>query len=211
MGGNGGDSAMGSSELWYQDSENEAAYTVCNLPSLPERRFHGTLNGLKYCCGGSWDFDAPWRSCIEFDQGSWITTNTNLTPRWYHTSWETGNGIYLIGGESNNGQWTTDQAKTTTLVKSDGSSAPGGFSMNSNAVLVFFLDFNKLHKTCHFTRGSCAIPDGDSVVIISGGTDVTRYNETGFVENLPSLNNGRGFASCVGYVNNQSETVFIFP
>ena len=119
-------SAMQTSELWYHD---DTTYTSCYLPSLPERRYHGTLNGFKYCCGGGWDDDVPWRSCIEFDQGSWVTSNTNLTPRWYDVSWATANGIYLMGGESNNGEWTLDQAQTTTLVKSEGSSSPGPFSI----------------------------------------------------------------------------------
>ena len=68
-------------------------------------------------------------------EGSWATPNQNLTPRWYDISWATANGIYLMGGESeNNGQWTLDQAKTVTLVKPDGSSSPGEFSMESMTV-----------------------------------------------------------------------------
>ena len=131
VGGNGRwDASMRSSEFWCH---NETTYTTCNLPPLPERRYHGTLNGFKYCCGGA--NNASWTSCIEFDQGSWTTSNTNLPPRWYDVSWATANGIYLMGGESrNNGQWTLDQAKTTTLVKADGSSSPGGFPMKSMTV-----------------------------------------------------------------------------
>ena len=130
VGGNG-NSAMQTAELWYHD---DTTYTSCNLPQLPERRYHGTLNGYKYCCGG--ENEASWTSCIEMGQeGSWATSNTNLTPRWYDVSWATANGIYLMGGESeNNGQWTLDQAKTVTLVKPDGSSSPGEFSMESMTV-----------------------------------------------------------------------------
>ena len=122
---------MQTAELWYHD---DTTYTSCNLPQLPERRYHGTLNGYKYCCGGG--DEASWTSCIEMGQeGSWATSNTNLTPRWYDVSWATANGIYLMGGESeNNGQWTLDQAKTVTLVKPDGSSTPGGFSMEAMTV-----------------------------------------------------------------------------
>ena len=117
----GGNAAETSSELLYRSDEN-TPYTSCKLPSLPEMRFHGTLNGYKYCCGGE---DASRSTCIEFQtqQGSWVTSNTNLPPRWYDISWATENGIYLIGGESNDG----DHSKTTTLVKSDGSSLPGVF------------------------------------------------------------------------------------
>ena len=128
VGGNG-NSAMQTTELWYH---NDTTYTRCSLPSLPERRYHGTFNGFKYCCGG--EDEASWTSCIELDQGSWVTSNTNLTPRWYDVSWATENGIYLMGGESNNGQWTLDQAETVTLVKSNGSNLQGGFSMQSRTV-----------------------------------------------------------------------------
>ena len=116
-------------------------------------RFHGTLNGYKYCCGGE---DASRSTCIEFQtqQGSWVTSNTNLPPRWYSISRATANGIYLIGGESNDG----DHSKTTTLVKSDGSSLPGEFSMQSSTVLVFLL---RLNQTFDINRAACSIPDGD--------------------------------------------------
>ena len=131
---------MTSSELLYHNPPDTPAgpYSRCKLPSLPGRRYHGTLNDYKYCCGG--DLSASRSTCIEFQtqlkQGFWNTTNRNLPPRWYDISWATAKGIYLMGGESNNanGQWTLDQAKTTTLVKSDGSSSPGGFSMQSMTV-----------------------------------------------------------------------------
>ena len=121
VGGNG-NSAMQTSELWYLNDKKENTYTSCRMPGLPERRYHGTLNSYKYCYGG-YD-DSSKTSCVEFDQGSWITSNTNLTPRWYDSSWETKNGIYLISGEHN--------SKSTTLAKIDGSSSTG-FSLNSNA------------------------------------------------------------------------------
>jgi len=191
VGGNGGNAAMTSSELWYRSDEN-TPYTSCKLPSLPERRTHGTLNGYKYCCGAD---SASWYSCIEFQTqlGTWVTSNSNLPPRWYDISWATANGIYLMGGESNNGQWTLDESKTTTLVKSDGSFSPGGFSMQ------------------YMTVAACAIPDGDSVVILGGQftlKDVSRYNESGFVEALPGLNVGGGFRACAGYINNQNKMVY---
>ena len=112
-----------------------------------------------------------------------------------------------MGGESNNGQWTLNQAKTTTLVKSDGSSSPA-FSMKSKTVLVsryYFLDF--LHKNyVYINRAACAIPDGDSLVIVDG-KEVSRYNEDGFVEALPSIPSGGGFQSCARYTNNKNKEV----
>ena len=51
-------------------------------------------------------------------------------------------------------------------------------------------------------------------MVIVGGQftlkDVTRYNEDGFVEDLPSLAIGGGFQSCVGYINNQNKMVFTY-
>ena len=60
-------------------------------------------------------------SCVEFSEGTWNTSNTNLYggQRWYQTSWETRNGIYLMGGEA------PGNGKTTTLAKADGSSSTG--------------------------------------------------------------------------------------
>ena len=49
-------------------------------------------------------------------------------------------------------------------------------------------------------------------MVIVGGQftpkDVTRYNEDGFVEDLPSLAIGGGFQSCAGYINNQNKMVY---
>ena len=121
VGGNG-NSAMQTSELWYPNDKKDSKYTSCRMPGLPERRFHGTLNTYKYCCGGM--DNSSQTNCVEFDQGSWITSNTNLVPRWFDSSWETENGIYLISGENN--------SKSTTLAKKDGSSSTG-FPLITNA------------------------------------------------------------------------------
>jgi len=60
------------------------------------------------------------------------------------------------------------------------------------------------------TRESCGIDDMDSI-IITGGTKrraVERYNEKGFVEKLPDLNEGRFSHGCGSY-NNAGEKVLI--
>ena len=50
-------------------------------------------------------------------------------------------------------------------------------------------------------------------MVITGGQftlpDVSRYNENGFVEKLPSLKVGRVFHACAGYINNQNKMVKI--
>ena len=59
----------------------------------------------------------------------------------------------------------------------------------------------------YITRTACAIPDGDSVVIV-GGQEVSRYNEEGFVEALPSIPIGGGFQSCARYTNSENKEVY---
>ena len=122
MVGGSGNSAMQTSELWYPNDKKDSTYTSCKMPGLPERRYHGTLNSYKYC-GGGMDNSSK-TSCIEFDQGSWITSNTNFVPRLFGSSWETENRIYLISG--------FQQTKSTTLVKTDGSSSTG-FPLKTSA------------------------------------------------------------------------------
>ena len=49
------------------------------------------------------------------------------------------------------------------------------------------------------------------MVIVGGqftSTDVSRYNENGFVEALPSLDTRGGGQSCAGYFNSQNKMVF---
>ena len=107
-------------EVW---SRNGYTTTSCYFPSIPEKRYGGTINGFKYCGGGdNWESQT---SCIEFSDGTWNKSNINLYggQRWAHTSWETNNGIYLMGGGEATGNW-----KKTTLVKADGSST-NGFSL----------------------------------------------------------------------------------
>ena len=70
-----------------------------------------------------------------------------------------------------------------------------------------------------FYFSGCAVPDPatDSVIVIAGysyygySTNVTRYNDYGFMESLPPLNVGRVYAGCSGYYNEAGNLVtFIF-
>ena len=100
---------MNTAETWTRDGDT---YTSCSLPSLPDSRYQGILDGTKYCGGG---LNVSQTSCLEFCQGSWIESDNNFSPRLYHTSWRPDNaaGVYLMGGGGGNGL-------TTTFISDDG-------------------------------------------------------------------------------------------
>ena len=61
---------------------------------------------------------------------------------------------------------------------------------------------------------ACSIPDGDSVVGTGGQHskgNVVRYNEDGFVEDLPDLITGRFSHACSWYINSQDKMVKTQP
>ena len=57
---------------------------------------------------------------------------------------------------------------------------------------------------------SCAINEGDSVVVTGGwGSDkrAVRYNRAGWVEDLPNLLTGNRYHACGHYTNNDNQKV----
>ena len=103
-------------QIWKPDDN-----TICTIPSLPSRAYHGTLNGMKYCYpyGGN---GGNKTECVGFNQGVWSTTNAGFqhVRRGFHTSWETEGGIYIMGGESG--------TLTSELARNDGT-VTEGFSL----------------------------------------------------------------------------------
>ena len=102
-------------EIWKPDY-----HTICTIPSLPSGTYHGTLNGMKYCgpFGGNYRNETE---CVGFNQGVWNRTNSGFQHRRrFHTSWETEEGIYLMGGESG--------TLTSELARNDGT-VTEGFSL----------------------------------------------------------------------------------
>ena len=82
--------------------------------------YHGTLNGMKYCgpYGGNYRNNTE---CVGFDQGVWSTTNSGFQHRRSsHTSWETVDGIYIMGGDSSR--------ETSEFARNDGT-VTDGFSL----------------------------------------------------------------------------------
>ena len=102
-------------EIWNPD-EN----TICTIPPFPRGLSHGTLNGMKYCHprGGNYWNETE---CVGFNQGTWSRTNAGFQHRRsFHTSWETEEGIYLMGGDGS--------SQTSELARNDGT-VTEGFSL----------------------------------------------------------------------------------
>ena len=103
-------------EIWIPDDD-----TICGIPSLPIRdSYHGTLNGMKYC--RSYNLPTVYRTeteCVGFDQGIWRMTNSGFQhKRIFYTSWETEEGIYLLGGDD-------PSFKTSEFARNDGTVIKG--------------------------------------------------------------------------------------
>ena len=156
---------------------------------------------MKYChpWGGNYRNKTE---CVGFNQGTWTRTNTGFKHRRSaHTSWETEVGIYLMGGDGSR--------QTSELARNDGT-VTEGFSLQYP--IRFYLNPTQKGKLLTFSllRLSCSIPDGDSVVVTGGHYskgNVVRYNEVGFVEDLPELITGRFSHACSWYIDSQDKMV----
>jgi len=185
-GGHGGDT---SAELL---STNGSA--IFELPKMSQPKRYHTQSGLTAC--GGYVFGSEERSCIRFEFGSWTNLTGNLLyRRRYHSSWNMPNGdILLIGGfESSSGT-------TSEIVDQNGTSKRS-----------FDLQYN--------TRDACSI-EFPEMFIVTGGeyivngevhtsTQVSKYSTSGWIENLPELQEGREDHGCGYYYNDDMERVFL--
>jgi hypothetical protein len=48
-------------------------------------------------CGG-YDYSTAATTCLSFTSGQWITSHTLVEKRYAHTSWQTEQGLVLLGG-----------------------------------------------------------------------------------------------------------------
>jgi hypothetical protein len=55
------------------------------------------MDGLLICGGGSYN-STTLTTCLSFTSGQWITSHTLVESRYYHTSWQTEQGLVLMGG-----------------------------------------------------------------------------------------------------------------
>jgi len=181
----GGDGTSTSAEVLSTNGTS-----ICNLPQMSQSKFYHSQSGLT-ACGG---LGGSEKSCIQFQSGSWITLTENLLrKRRYHSNWKTPTGdILLIGGDDGGGR----TYRSTEIVDQSG-----------NSIQSFKLKYK--------TRNSCSI-ELPEMFIMTGGYEwddieqkVSKYTTSGWIEDLPDLNEGRGDHGCGYFFNVDMERVFL--
>jgi len=158
--------------------------SVCELPLMPQSKYYHTQSSLA-ACGGV--YSDTRRNCIKFEAGSWTTLTDNLVEqRYHHSSWVTPDGdILLIGG---------DYSRTTTEI----------VYQNGTSIRSFDLKYD--------TTRACSI-ELPEMFILTGGLDtwttVSRYTTSGWMEDLPELNEGRWTHGCGYFYNDDMQRVFL--
>ena len=144
-------------------------------------------------CGGYNTED----SCLMWspDTDTWEKLLTLDVGRAHHVSWTPGHdiGTYLMGG------WTTEMSRTTTLVKPDGTQAPG-FALKYNTTYKMFITLCRFNSI-NYSR-ACAIHDEDRVIITGGEhfpNTVSVYTVEGWQKDLPQLGIARTHHACSSY------------
>lgn len=159
----------------------------CFLPSLPDDRLSHTMDKLTICGGN----DTP-KTCLSFTSGKWVTSNNLVEERDGHCSWQTEEGLLVLGG-----LWSPD---TSEIVDLAGEQGGPSFNLQYSAA------------------ASCSMPDptSNSVIVTGGYTQsgynydrVVRYGVLGFVEDLPRLNVGRYSHGCGTYNRGDGQMVFL--
>merc|ERR1711936_446808 len=166
--------------------------TSCTLPSLPEKITYHSQNGLVQC-GGYHDYSVSSCYTLDTNTGQWTKTHSLSERRDGHSSWRREDGtILLMGGDYS-------YYNTTELVsESSGVSTPG-FTLK------------------YATNSACSITDTSSIVVTGGAggeyfgvtSRVTRYDETGWVEDLPSLLTARRSHGCALYTTDTGDKVYV--
>jgi len=185
----GGTGAENSVEVYIPDTGES-----CSLPSLPEARVDHTVDTIPHygpvICGGR---DSP-TTCLHMtDSGTWenLISGPLGAPYTAHTSWSSSAGLYLMGGDY------TGLASDLLITSERTGLGPywtkAGFTLH------------------HSTRFACSITDEDTVIITGGkekGTRrlVVRYNQEGYVESLPMMDQGRYKHGCGSYYNHMEHT-----
>ena len=88
----GGDDALTSVEVFIPSTGQG-----CSLPELPDERYDHTMDSL-LICGGGYDQPNISTTCMSFTAGQWITSHTLVEGRTRHSSWQTEQGVVLMGG-----------------------------------------------------------------------------------------------------------------
>jgi len=159
----------------------------CSLPSLPDERNAHTMDIMDniFICGGLYNYTTL-TTCLSFSSGEWTPSKNLYKPgRAYHTSWHTGKGLVLLAGD--------ESPDTTELITVHAGHGTPSFDM------------------MHSTRRACSMTDliSDSLVITGGYLNITRvarYDQLGYVEDLPSLLVGRWHHGCGSYLRETDGT-----
>merc|ERR1711976_883682 len=172
---------------------NPKTGSFCDIPQLPTER-NGPANFGFTVCGG---FNH--KNCSTFDprtgnwNPSWTCLNQFPHDHFRSASWESSNGVYLMGGDFSD-------TKTPLLLPDD--SCQPGFDL------------------AYPITGFCTISDAETgTVITTGGRSlftssgnsnrVTRYGTNGFIEDLPPLNAARWIHGCGSYRNEDGKMVLM--
>jgi len=174
----------------------------CFLPRLPFGTSYHSMNGLTLCGGYKYCEDCGTGDhseyCMKFSDGEWLLSS--LLHLWSgHSAWQTEDGIYLIGGykdtESEFVPSNGEPDYPTFPVKYQISSSCSITDVGSHSVII---------------TGGFITTDGDGSMDSFHNTDrVTRYDEDGFVENLPSLLFGRYRHGCGSFIRDDGHQVLL--
>ena len=90
----------------------------CPMPTMPEARAGHTQTGTVVCGGDGWGGDGR-KSCITFISGdvNWEKTHTLANERYYHSAWDSPQGVMLLGGR--------DSGTTSEILLENGDTDPG--------------------------------------------------------------------------------------
>jgi len=154
----------------------------CSLPSLPDDRSYHTMDGTLICGGYGTT------TCLSFSSGQWITSNTLVETRYSHSSWQTDQGVVLMGGAKS--------GYTSEIVPMDGEQGETSFAMQDRI------------------EWACALQDltSESFILTGGqhsGRVVARYDMQGHVEDLPQLAVARYGHGCGSYLRGDGTQVFL--
>ena len=103
--------------------------TSCFLPSLPDDRAYHTMESL-LICGGSGELAKD--TCLSLQEGRWVTSHDMVERRAGHSSWETEEGVLLIGG----GTETGSIHNTSEILPWSGNHGVPAFTMQDPSTLV---------------------------------------------------------------------------
>ena len=155
-----------------------------------------TQSGLVTCGKGNYEKT----TCRTFEFGTWTLSHIIERRRDGHTSWDHDGNIYLLGGVS-------PETGTSDRVHKNGGSEKSFDLVDGGTRLKLENMFYAKKVSCRF---ACVIGLQGRFVMTGGvGTEyqVSLYNEDGFLNHLPLMNQGRYDHGCGHYINNELKLV----